>query len=92
VSGILLQTVTDPTQAIIAPWAQLGVVGSVVIALGAICFLQWKHINALRDAHLADVKACGAKTEDLLSRKIESDNALTMALTLLKDTLKGRPL
>lgn len=78
----------DPTQAIIAPWTQLGIVGSVVLALGAIALMQWRHINSLRDAHLADVKACGDKTEAMLVRKIESDNALANAIERLTDRVK----
>jgi hypothetical protein len=77
----------DPTQAIIAPWMQLGIVGSVVIALGVVVVMQWRRINEVTAAHMADVKACGLRSEDLLTKKIESDNALTIALTLLKETL-----
>ena len=51
----------DPAlNGIIAPWAQLGIVGSVVLALGVTVYLQWRHIVDLYAAHLADVKACAA--------------------------------
>ena len=47
----------DPAlNGIIAPWAQLGIVGSVVLALGVTVYLQWRHIVDLYAAHLADVK------------------------------------
>ena len=50
----------DPAlNAIIGPWAQLGIVGSIVLALGATVYLQWQHIKACSAAHLADVKAFG---------------------------------
>lgn len=68
------------TTAIIAPWAQYGILGSVVLALGVVVALQWKRINAVIDAHLAEVKACNAQTLDLTVKKIESDNKLADAL------------
>ena len=70
----------DPTAAIVAPWMQLGVVGSVVIALGLVCSYLWRSLTAARDAHLAEVKACHATTIDLVVKKIESDNKLADAL------------
>lgn len=78
----------DPTTAIIAPWAQLGIVGSVVIALGVVAWMQWHHIKTLGAAHMADVKACGDRHADLLVKKIESDNALANALDRLSDRIK----
>jgi hypothetical protein len=73
---------------IIGPWGQLGIVGSVVLALGTMIWLQWQHIRAASAAHLADVKACGEKHADLLARKIESDNALANALNRIADRIK----
>ena len=78
----------DPTTAIIAPWAQLGIVGSVVLALGAVAWMQWHHIKTLGAAHLLDVKACGDRYADLLSKKIESDNALANALDRISERIK----
>ena len=79
----------DPAlNSIVAPWAQLGIVGSVVLALGAAVWLQWRHIVSLYAAHLADVKACAASNADLLIKKTESDNALANALERLSDRIK----
>jgi hypothetical protein len=79
----------DPAlNAIIAPWAQLGIVGSIVLALGVTVYLQWRHIVDLYSAHLADVKACAASNADLLLKKTESDNALANALERVSDRIK----
>jgi hypothetical protein len=77
----------DPAlNAIVAPWAQLGIVGSV--ALGVTVYLQWRHIVDLYAAHLADVKACAAQNADLLVKKTESDNNLANALERIGDRIK----
>jgi hypothetical protein len=79
----------DPAlNSIIGPWGQLGIVGSVVLALGVTVYLQWRHIIDQSAAHLADVKACAATTAELLVKKIESDNALANALERLSDRVK----
>ena len=79
----------DPAlNGIIAPWAQLGIVGSVVLALGVTVYLQWRHIVDLYAAHLADVKAAGDKYADVLIKKIESDNALANAIERIGDRIK----
>jgi hypothetical protein len=57
---------------IITPWAQLGIVGSVVLALGATVYMQWQHIKTVTAAHLADVKAFGEKYADVLIKKSEA--------------------
>lgn len=74
--------------AIIAPWAQLGLVGSVVLALGVVVVVQWRRINELVAAHMSDVKACGEKYADLMSKKIESDIALTNVIERIGDRIK----
>ena len=79
----------DPAlNSIIGPWGQLGIVGSVVLALGVTVYLQWQHIKDCAAAHLADVKACGDKYADLMGKKIESDNALANALERIGDRIK----
>lgn len=70
----------DPTQAIIAPWMQYGALGSVVIALGVVVMMQWRRINELSAAHLAEVKTCAAQTLDITLKKIEGDHRLADAL------------
>lgn len=77
-SAVLLQI--DPTQAIIAPWMQLGIVGSVVIALAVVVVWQRKRIDETQAAHLAEVKSCAAQTMDLMLKKIASDDKLADAL------------
>jgi hypothetical protein len=79
----------DPAlNSIVAPWAQLGIVGSVVLALGVTVYLQWRHIVDLYAAHLADVKACAAQNAELLVKKTESDNNLANALERIGDRIK----
>ena len=70
----------DPTSAIIGPWAQLGIVGSVVIALAIVVIYLWRALHEAKAAHLAEVKACGAQMLDMTVKKIESDNKLADAL------------
>jgi hypothetical protein len=87
--GLYGSLAMDPAlNAIIAPWAQLGIVGSIVLALGVTVYLQWRHIVELYAAHLADVKACAASNADLLLKKTESDNALANALERVSDRIK----
>jgi hypothetical protein len=71
---------------IVAPWAQLGIVGSV--ALGVTVYLQWRHIVDLYAAHLADVKACATANADMLLKKTESDNNLANAIERIGDRIK----
>lgn len=79
----------DPAlSGIVAPWAQLGIVGSVVLALGVTVWLQWQHIKDQAAAHLADVKAAGERYADILIKKIESDNALANAIERIGDRIK----
>jgi hypothetical protein len=79
----------DPTlNGIVAPWAQLGIVGSVVLALGVTVYLQWQHIKDCSAEHLADVKAFGEKYADVLIKKSESDNALANAIERIGDRIK----
>ena len=60
----------DPAlNAIVGPGAQLGIVGSIVLAEGLVTDLQWQHIKDAASAHLADVKAFGEKYADLLDQE-----------------------
>lgn len=74
--------------AIIAPWAQLGVVGSAVLALGVVVVMQWRRINAVTDAHSAEIRSCAAQVLDITSKKIESDNKLANALEGLEKIIE----
>ena len=78
----------DPAiSGIIAPWAELGIVGSVVLALGITVYLQWQHIKEQAAAHLADVKAC-ATSNRAAGQEDRVDNALANALERIGDRMK----
>lgn len=69
--------------AAIAPWAQLGIVGSVVLVLGIVNVLQWKRgatmqltIDGLHSARLADSKECTTKYTDMLVKNLETNNRM----------------
>jgi hypothetical protein len=68
------------TTALLGPWQQLGLVGSIVIALGAALSWTVRMLLAANRDHLAEVKACSAQVQDLTLKKIESDNKLAVAL------------
>jgi hypothetical protein len=70
----------DPTQAIIAPWMQLGVVGSVVIGLGFVCWALWRSLDKRTEAHMAAVEKCHATTLDITIKNIEAQNRMSDAL------------
>jgi hypothetical protein len=68
---------------IIGPWAQLGIVGSVVLALGAVNIVQWRRhetlqrtIDALHEARLQDSSRCTERYIDMLAKKLETDNRM----------------
>ncbi len=74
----------DPAlNSIIGPWGQLGIVGSVVIALGVANVVQWRRnealqakCDALHDARLQDSSKCTERYIDMLARKLETDNRM----------------
>lgn len=72
----------DPTltAAGLGPWTQLGIVGSVVVALSGTVILLWRALSQTRVEHMADVRNAHAQTLDITIRKIESDNNLAHAL------------
>lgn len=78
----------DPTNVIIAPWAQYGIAGSVVVALGAVCFMQWKHIKEQSAAHLADVKGFAKEYALLLVENNKTMTALASAIERIGDKIK----
>lgn len=73
----------------LAPWAQYGVVGAVVVALSLICWQLWKKLTKTQEAHLAEVRACAASSLDLAMKKIESDNKLASALEGLERVVEA---
>lgn len=73
----------DPTSAIIGPWAQYGIIGSVVIAQGVLNVVLWrwgegkqKSIDALHEARRADVERCGDRFIDMLTKNLETQNRM----------------
>jgi hypothetical protein len=77
----------DPN-VIIAPWAQYGVLGSVVLALGGTVWLQWNHIKAVTEAHLSDVKAFGTQYAAALTETAKTNAALAAAIERIGDRIK----
>ena len=78
----------DPTSAIIAPWAQYGIVGSVVVGLG---FAYWRKSVAYdkaKDDHIADVKEHAKELQSVVARNTESNNNLANAIDRLGDRIK----
>lgn len=64
------------TDAIIRTWAERGLVGAVVLALGIVAVIFWRKIDALHEARRVDAKECTDRYADMLARKIESDNRM----------------
>ena len=67
----------------LAPWAQYGILGSVVIVLALVSVAQWrdrmallKRIDELHDARLADSERCTARYVDMLTRNSEILNRM----------------
>jgi hypothetical protein len=78
----------DPINAIIGPWGQWGIVGSVVVALGTVCYIQWNHIKTQAAAHLADVKAYGDKYAEILVENSKTQTALANAIERIGDKIR----
>jgi hypothetical protein len=78
------------TNAVIAPWAQLGIIGSVVLALGIVVAILWRSLNNTRDAHMADVKACSERTEAMLGKQFDSNNNLAKAMEGLERVIDSK--
>ena len=81
----------DPTltAAGLGPWTQLGIVGSVVVALAGTVVLLWRTLSQTRAEHLAELRSCHAQTLDITIRQIESDNKLARALEGLEAVVKA---
>lgn len=71
----------DPAlNSVIGPWGQLGIVGTVVIALGWAVLHLWKSLNESRSAHLTEVRRCGDEMRDMAVKQIDSNHKLASAL------------
>jgi hypothetical protein len=79
----------DPVSTVLGPWAQLGIVGSVVIALGYVVWLQWQHINKVTADHLADVKMFGTQYAAALTETSKTNSQLAAAIERIGDRIKA---
>ena len=74
----------DPAlNSIIGPWGQLGIVGSVVLTLGAVNVIQWRRqetlqrtIDALHEARQQQSSKCTERYIDMLTNKLATDNRM----------------
>lgn len=74
-------------QMILAPWGQLGVVGSVVLALGVVCLMQWRHIKETTEAHIVSIKEFGDKFAELITENTKTNAQLAGAIDRLRDRM-----
>ncbi len=70
--------------AIVGPWSQLGILGSVVLARGAVIIFLWRRhealqraIDALYEARLADRERYSDRIADLLVRSLDTSNRVS---------------
>jgi hypothetical protein len=80
---------------LLAPWAQLGAIGAIVVGLGLIGWILWKKLeasraetNLARAEHLADVKSFGEKYAEALLENSKSNAALAVAIDRIGDRIK----
>lgn len=66
--------------AVIAPWAQMGIIGAVVIALGIVVVMLWSRLEKANEGRLNCEREFGKLCLDITVKKIESDNKLADAL------------
>ena len=74
--------------AALAPWAGLGIAGSVVVALALIAIYLWRELQGARAALLAEVKACHLQMLDITVKRIESENKMAEALEGLERVIE----
>lgn len=77
------------TNAIIGPWAQFGVWGSVTLALGVVVIFLYRALDKRTEAHMAAVQQCHDKTLDMTVKQIDSQNRMSDSLDGLKDVVKA---
>jgi hypothetical protein len=80
---------------LLAPWAQLGAIGAIVVGLGLIGWILWKKLeasraetNQARAEHLADVKSFGKEYAEALLENSKSNAALAVAIDRIGDRIK----
>lgn len=79
----------DPTQAIIAPWMQYGVLGSVVIGLGVITVALWRALDKRTEAHMAAVERCHQQNLETNLKYAEACNRLSNSMVGLEQVVKA---
>jgi hypothetical protein len=78
---------TDPVSTLMAPWAQLGIVGAVVMALGWAVWHLWHKLQEQHTAYIAEVKSCAHEMRELVASKIQSEHKMADALEGLRDVI-----
>ena len=76
-------------QAIVGPWAQYGIAGSVVIALGFVCWRLWGALDKRTEAHMAAVAKCHEQTMEITLKNIEAQNRMSDALDNNSEVMKA---
>lgn len=77
--------------AVITPWIQMGIVGSVVLALAVVVIVLWRRDTAastaratemreMNDARLKEVRECGAQYLETTKQLMTSNNKLADSL------------
>lgn len=77
------------TNAIIAPWAQYGALGAVVIALGVAVLLLWRSLDARTAAHLQAVEKCHEQTLGITIKQTETNGKLANAMEGLEGAVRA---
>lgn len=78
----------DPVNTLMAPWAQFGIVGAVVIALAIVVIHLWQKLNTTQSTLLAKVEVNADNMRDLAVKQIDSNNKLANSLDGLETVVK----
>lgn len=76
------------TAAVLGPWQQFGLVGSVVIALSAAIVMLWRALDSRTVAHLRAVEKCHEQTLDISVKQTEANNRMASALDGLEKVVE----
>lgn len=86
---------TGAATILLAPWAQLGAIGAIVVGLGWFGWKVWSKLDAsraetdkARAEHLADVKQFGEKYAEALLENAKSNQTLAAAIDRIGDRIK----
>lgn len=78
----------DPVTVLLAPWAQLGVIGAVVVGLALIGWKLWSALEASRAEHIGDVKAFAKEYSDAMLENAKSNATLAQAIDRIGERIK----